>query len=310
MNGNSLLLGHFLPSALLESSSPLRRLTSTSSDSGDSGVDPVGLQNQPERSTSKERSLVLSTRTENLRRRCPVVSGTGRIGTFLSILRPSEHLSQRHENSSGWILQVEEAFIIYDRYSGRHRGRATSEGFGSSLRSSAACRIRFCHLHGYGNDKGGLFDPNFQSSWKKGSIVALLVVPVRVLRSRLNVREPWNGKISWPITKVILTITNPFVRVRSSTSLREEECWSSPRLVDNVDPSPPSPSFTSLPMCPSSYPICYDQYRQSSPNLLNHLGGWIVNPSFHPIFNPQQHQPPFGNCRMSRTRAASLLCLF
>ena len=41
MNNNPLVLGHFLPSSLLQQSTPIRRLTSTSSDSGDSGVDPV-----------------------------------------------------------------------------------------------------------------------------------------------------------------------------------------------------------------------------------------------------------------------------
>ena len=53
-----------------------------------------------------------------------------------------------------------------------------------------------------------------------------------------------------------------------------------------------------MPMCPTSYPICYDQYRQSSPNLFNHLAGtWIINPTFqnlpplfHPVFNAQQQQ--------------------
>jgi hypothetical protein len=41
MSNNSIILGHFLPSSLLEQSTSIRRLTSTSSDSGDSGVDPV-----------------------------------------------------------------------------------------------------------------------------------------------------------------------------------------------------------------------------------------------------------------------------
>lgn len=35
------MLGHFLPPSLLQQSTPIRRLTSTSSDSEDSGVDPV-----------------------------------------------------------------------------------------------------------------------------------------------------------------------------------------------------------------------------------------------------------------------------
>ena len=41
MSNNSIVLGHFLPSSLLQQSTSIRRLTSTSSDSGDSGVDPV-----------------------------------------------------------------------------------------------------------------------------------------------------------------------------------------------------------------------------------------------------------------------------
>ena len=41
MSNNSIILGHFLPSSLLQQSTPIRRLTSTSSDSEDSGVDPV-----------------------------------------------------------------------------------------------------------------------------------------------------------------------------------------------------------------------------------------------------------------------------
>ena len=41
MSNNSIILGHFFPSSLLEQSTSIRRLTSTSSDSGDSGVDPV-----------------------------------------------------------------------------------------------------------------------------------------------------------------------------------------------------------------------------------------------------------------------------
>ncbi len=41
MSNNSIILGHFLPSSLLEQSNSIRRLTSTSSDSEDSGVDPV-----------------------------------------------------------------------------------------------------------------------------------------------------------------------------------------------------------------------------------------------------------------------------
>ncbi len=43
MSNNSIILGHFLPSSLLEQSNSIRRLTSTSSDSEDSGVDPVKL---------------------------------------------------------------------------------------------------------------------------------------------------------------------------------------------------------------------------------------------------------------------------
>ncbi len=41
MSNNSIILGHFLPASLLQQSTPIRRLTSTSSDSEDSGVDPI-----------------------------------------------------------------------------------------------------------------------------------------------------------------------------------------------------------------------------------------------------------------------------
>lgn len=40
-SNNSLMLGHFIPSSLFQKSTGLRRVTSTSSDSEDSGVDPV-----------------------------------------------------------------------------------------------------------------------------------------------------------------------------------------------------------------------------------------------------------------------------
>jgi hypothetical protein len=43
MSNNSIILGHFLPPSLLQQSTSIRRLTSTSSDSEDSGVDPVKL---------------------------------------------------------------------------------------------------------------------------------------------------------------------------------------------------------------------------------------------------------------------------
>lgn len=41
MSNNSIVLADFLPSTLLQSSTAIRRLTSTSSDSEDSGVDSV-----------------------------------------------------------------------------------------------------------------------------------------------------------------------------------------------------------------------------------------------------------------------------
>ena len=40
-SNNSIMLGQFFPASLFQSSASLRRLTSASSDSGDSGVDPV-----------------------------------------------------------------------------------------------------------------------------------------------------------------------------------------------------------------------------------------------------------------------------
>jgi hypothetical protein len=68
-------------------------------------------------------------------------------------------------------------------------------------------------------------------------------------------------------------------------------------LIDNTCPSPPpsNPMPTNMQLCPSSIPLSYGQYRQSSPAMVNNLGGWIVNPSmqtlpqiFHPMFNPHQ----------------------
>jgi len=50
-----------------------------------------------------------------------------------------------------------------------------------------------------------------------------------------------------------------------------------------------------IPLCPTSIPLSYGQYRQPSTGIVNSLGGWIVNPSmqtipqmFHPMFNPHQ----------------------
>ncbi|CAF3412756.1 unnamed protein product [Rotaria sp. Silwood2] len=82
MNNDSIVLGHFLPSSLLQQSKSLRRLTSTSSDSGDNGVDPV-----------------------------------------------------------------EEAFITYDQYSGRHRGFGFVT-FSNMATTKAVCSTRIFNLHG------------------------------------------------------------------------------------------------------------------------------------------------------------------
>lgn len=41
MSNNSLVLGNFIPTSLIQQTTPIRRITSTGSDSGDSGVDPV-----------------------------------------------------------------------------------------------------------------------------------------------------------------------------------------------------------------------------------------------------------------------------
>jgi RNA recognition motif-containing protein len=82
------MLGHFLPPSLLQQSTPIRRLTSTSSDSEDSGVDS---------SYRQERKIF--------------------VGGVPSSVGPEE-LANFFQSYG----LVEEAFIIYDRYSGRHRG--------------------------------------------------------------------------------------------------------------------------------------------------------------------------------------------
>ena len=52
-----------------------------------------------------------------------------------------------------------------------------------------------------------------------------------------------------------------------------------------------------LSLCPSPMSFSFDQFRQTSPTVVNGLGGWIVNPSmqtipqmFHPMFNSHQQQ--------------------
>ncbi|CAF3028348.1 unnamed protein product [Rotaria sp. Silwood2] len=189
MNNDSIVLGHFLPSSLLQQLTPLRRLTSTSSDSGDSGVGPV-----------------------------------------------------------------EEAFIIYDRYSGRHRGFGFVT-FSDMATTKAVCSTRIFNLHG----------------------------------RKIECKQALKREEFWLIRKAIQMITNLFVQVYNAS----------------LSPPPPVPSLTPMPaniqMCPSSIPLSYGQYRQSSPTSINALGGWIVNPSmqaippmFQPMFNPHQQYVPLS----------------
>jgi RNA recognition motif-containing protein len=113
MSNNSIILGHFLPSSLLQQSTPIRRLTSTSSDSEDSGVDP---------SYRQERKIF--------------------VGGVPSSVGPEElaHFFQSYG-------QVEEAFIIYDRYSGRHRGFGFVT-FADMATTKIVCSTRIFNLHG------------------------------------------------------------------------------------------------------------------------------------------------------------------
>ncbi|UJR34279.1 hypothetical protein I4U23_021683 [Adineta vaga] len=113
MSNNSMILGHFLPSSLLQQSTPIRRLTSTSSDSGDSGVDS---------SYRQERKIF--------------------VGGVPSSVGPEE-LAQFFQNYG----QVEEAFIIYDRYSSRHRGFGFVT-FADMSTTKTVCSTRIFNLHG------------------------------------------------------------------------------------------------------------------------------------------------------------------
>lgn len=112
-SNNSIVLGHFFPPSLLEQSTPIRRLTSTSSDSGDSGVDP---------SYRQERKIF--------------------VGGVPSSVGPEElaHFFQTYG-------QVEEAFIIYDRYSGRHRGFGFVT-FADMTTTKTVCSTRVFNLQG------------------------------------------------------------------------------------------------------------------------------------------------------------------
>ncbi|CAF1632285.1 unnamed protein product, partial [Adineta ricciae] len=113
MSNNSIILAHFLPPSLLQQSTPIRRLTSTSSDSEDSGVDS---------SYRQERKIF--------------------VGGVPSTVGPEE-LAQFFQNYG----QVEEAFIIYDRFSGRHRGFGFVT-FADMSTTKNVCSTRIFNLHG------------------------------------------------------------------------------------------------------------------------------------------------------------------
>ncbi|CAF1197177.1 unnamed protein product [Adineta steineri] len=210
------MLGHFLPSSLLQQSTPIRRLTSTSSDSGDSGVDP---------SYRQERKIF--------------------VGGVPSSVGPEQlaHFFQSYG-------QVEEAFIIYDRYSGRHRGFGFVT-FTDMSTTKTVCSTRIFSLHGRKIE--------CKRALKREDIMA--------------------------------------------TNEGDSNDYKSFR-PNNICPSLSPPLSNSMPpniqLCPTSYPLSYVQYRQSSPAIVNALGNWIVNPSmqtipqiFHPMFNPHQQYAVF-----------------
>jgi len=213
MSNNSLILGHFLPSSLLQQSTPIRRLTSTSSDSEDSGVDP---------SYRQERKIF--------------------VGGVPSSVGPEElaHFFQSYG-------QVEEAFIIYDRYSGRHRGFGFVT-FADMATTKIVCSTRIFNLHG-----------------RK--------IECKRALKREEILAGNEGDLN------------------DCKSFRPNTTCPSP---------PPQQQPTNIPLCPTQVPLSYGQYRQSSPGIVNALGGWIVNPSmqtipqmFHPMFNPHQQYAVF-----------------
>jgi len=218
MSNISLILGHFLPSSLLQQSNSIRRLTSTSSDSGDSGVDP---------SYRQERKIF--------------------VGGIPSSVGPEElaHFFQSYG-------QVEEAFIIYDRYSGRHRGFGFVT-FADMATTKIVCSTRIFNLHGRKIE--------CKRALKREEILAG------------NEGDSNDYK-----------------------SFRPNNICPSP----SPPPPPPPQQPTNISLCPTSIPLSYGQYRQSSPGTVNALGGWIVNPSmqtipqmFHPMFNPHQQYAVF-----------------
>ncbi|CAF2708221.1 unnamed protein product [Rotaria sp. Silwood2] len=218
MSNNSLLLGHFIPSSLIEQSTPIRRITSTSSDSGDSGVDS---------SYRQERKIF--------------------VGGVPSSVGPEElaHFFQSYG-------QVEEAFIIYDRYSGRHRGFGFVT-FADMATTKAVCSTRIFNLHGRKIE--------CKRALKREEILAS------------NEND-----------------SNDYKSFRPNNT-----CSSSP-----VPPISSNQIPQNIPLCPTSIPLPYGQYRQLPPAIINTLGGWIVNPSmqtipqmFHPMFNPHQQYAVF-----------------
>lgn len=113
MSNKSIVLGNFLPSSLLQQSTSIRRLTSTSEDSEDSGVDS---------SYRQERKIF--------------------VGGVPSSVGPEE-LAQFFQSYG----TVEEAFIIYDRYTGRHRGFGFVT-FADMSTTTKVCSTRVFNLHG------------------------------------------------------------------------------------------------------------------------------------------------------------------
>ncbi|CAF0803250.1 unnamed protein product [Rotaria sordida] len=203
MSNNSLILGHFIPSSFIEQSTPIRRVTSTSSDSGDSGVDP---------SYRQERKIF--------------------VGGVPSSVGPEElaHFFQSYG-------QVEEAFIIYDRFSGRHRGFGFVT-FTDMATTKSVCSTRIFNLHGR-----------------------------KIECKRALKRE-----------EILATNEND-----------SNDCKS--YRPNNICPSPPIQ--TNIPLCPTSMPISYGQYRQIPSAFINTLGTWIVNPSIPQMFHPYQQYAVF-----------------
>lgn len=116
-NNNSIVLGHFLPSSLLQQqSTPIRRLTSTSSDSEDSGVDSVKIFFRTISILFSFSSLVISTRTKNLCRWCSIIDWTRRISEFFSILWTSKTIEMLFEWISWFCVGWRSFYYLWSIY--------------------------------------------------------------------------------------------------------------------------------------------------------------------------------------------------